>query len=110
MLCDSAAAIWELVKFSKEQTCNSLFLLLPTVLHLSIFISVINQIEAQKFCFTVSLLHASTWFEHETATYKHVVHQFGYSQGSKTSIHIWSYLAAVVLEWGRLQAEVFLSN
>jgi len=32
--------------------------------HLSIFISVINQIDAQNFCFTVSLFHASTCFEH----------------------------------------------
>jgi hypothetical protein len=32
--------------------------------HLSIFISVINQLDAQNFCFTVSLVHASTCFEH----------------------------------------------
>ena len=32
--------------------------------HLSIFISVINQLDAQNFCFTISLLHASTCFEH----------------------------------------------
>jgi len=30
------------------------------VLHLSIFISVINQLDAQHFCFTISLFHAST--------------------------------------------------
>jgi len=30
----------------------------------SIFISVINQLGAQNFCFTVSLFHASTCFEH----------------------------------------------
>jgi len=29
-----------------------------------IFISVINQLDAQNFCFTVSLFHASTCFEH----------------------------------------------
>ena len=28
------------------------------------FISVINQLDAQIFCFTVSLFHASTCFEH----------------------------------------------
>jgi len=28
------------------------------------FISVINQLDAQKFCFTISLFHASTSFEH----------------------------------------------
>jgi len=32
--------------------------------HLSIFISVINQLYAQNFCFTISLFHASTCFEH----------------------------------------------
>ena len=32
--------------------------------HLSIFISVINQLDAQNFCFTVSLFHVSTCFEH----------------------------------------------
>jgi len=32
--------------------------------HLSIFISVINQLDAQKFRFTISLFHASTCFEH----------------------------------------------
>jgi len=32
--------------------------------HLSIFISVINQHDAQNFCFTISLFHASTCFEH----------------------------------------------
>ena len=30
----------------------------------SIFISVINQFDAQNFCFTISLFHASTCFEH----------------------------------------------
>jgi len=33
--------------------------------HLSIFILVINQLDAQNFCFTVSLFHASTCFEHQ---------------------------------------------
>ena len=32
--------------------------------HLSIFVSVINQLDAQKFWFTISLFHASTCFEH----------------------------------------------
>ena len=32
--------------------------------HLSIFISVINQLDAQNFCFIISLFHASTCFEH----------------------------------------------
>ena len=32
--------------------------------HLSIFISVTNQIDAHNFCFTISLFHASKCFEH----------------------------------------------
>jgi hypothetical protein len=38
--------------------------------HLSIFISVINQIDAQYFCFTISLFHACACFEHMCS--KHV--------------------------------------
>ena len=34
------------------------------------FIAVINQFDAQKFCFTISLFHASTCFEHMSS--KHV--------------------------------------
>ena len=40
-----------------------LFYVLLTV-HLSIFILVINQLDAQNCCFTISLFHASTCFEH----------------------------------------------
>jgi len=32
--------------------------------YIRIFISVINQLDAQNFCFTISLFHASTCFEH----------------------------------------------
>ena len=32
--------------------------------HLSTFISVTNQLHAQNICFTISLFHASTYFEH----------------------------------------------
>jgi len=32
--------------------------------HLSIFISVFNQLDAQNFCFTISVFYASTCFEH----------------------------------------------
>jgi len=45
------------------------FAVLLTV-HLSIFISVINQLDAQNFCFTISLFHASTCFQHMCS--KHV--------------------------------------
>ena len=34
------------------------------------FISVINQLDAQNFCFTISLFHGSTCFEHMCS--KHV--------------------------------------
>ena len=49
-----------------EQTWNiqSSFFDALLAVHLSIFISVINQLDAQNFCFTVSLFHASTCFEH----------------------------------------------
>ena len=30
----------------------------------NLFISVINQLDVQNFCFTISLFHASTWIEH----------------------------------------------
>ena len=43
--------------------CNNTFDVLLTV-HFSIFVSVINQLGAQNFCFTISLFHASTCFEH----------------------------------------------
>ena len=33
-------------------------------MHLSVFILVINQIDAQDFCFTIRLFHVSTRFEH----------------------------------------------
>ena len=32
--------------------------------HVYLFISVINQLDAQNFCFTISLFHASTCFAH----------------------------------------------
>jgi len=38
--------------------------------HLSTFILVINQPDAQNFCFTISLFHASTCFQHTCS--KHV--------------------------------------
>ena len=45
-------------------TVNDTHLDVLLTVHLSIFISVINQIDAQNFCFTISLFHASTCFEH----------------------------------------------
>ena len=46
---------------SPERQTLKLFYVLLTV-HLSIFISVINQLDAQNFRFTISLFHASTCF------------------------------------------------
>ena len=40
------------------------FLDVLLTVHLSIFILVINRIDAQHVCFTISLFHASTCFEH----------------------------------------------
>ena len=45
------------------------FYVLLTV-HLSIFILVTNQLGAQNFCFTISLFHASTRFEHHVLIVK----------------------------------------
>jgi len=39
------------------------FYVLLTV-HLIIFISIINKLDEQNFCFTISVFHASTCFEH----------------------------------------------
>ena len=52
--------------FSKQ---SASFYVLLTV-YLSIFISVNNQPDAQKFCFTFSLFNVSTCFEHMCS--KHV--------------------------------------
>ena len=49
--------------FLRDKKHVEVFDVLLTV-HLSIFISVINQLDAQNFCFTISLFHASTCFEH----------------------------------------------
>ena len=46
------------------ETCRGIFFLILLTVHLSLFISVINQHDAQHFCFTISLFHASTCFEH----------------------------------------------
>jgi len=49
--------------YLKTVEMTSRFDVLLTV-HLSIFILVINPLDAQNVCFTVSLFHASTCFEH----------------------------------------------
>jgi hypothetical protein len=47
----------------RDQTGFQSFDVLLTV-HFSIFVLVTNQLDAQNFCFTISLFHASTCFEH----------------------------------------------
>ena len=49
---------------NKYKGISHLFLYVLLTLHLSIFISVINQLDAQTFCSTINLFHASTCFEH----------------------------------------------
>ena len=48
---------------TNKKNTSFFFDVLLTV-HLSIFISVINQLDAQNCCFTVNLFHATTCFEH----------------------------------------------
>jgi len=50
--------------FRKKNYQNVVLFDVLLTVHLSIFISEINQIDAQNFCFTMSLFHASTCFEH----------------------------------------------
>jgi len=49
--------------YCSSDTVGTFFDVLLTV-HLSIFISVINQLDARNVCFIISLFHASTCFEH----------------------------------------------
>ena len=52
---------------SKQDTlCNivTFFFYVLLTVHLSVFISVINQLDAQNLCFTISLFLASIYFEH----------------------------------------------
>jgi len=52
-----------LARNNAENVQNHVFDVLLTG-HLSIFISVINQLNDQNFCFKISLFQASTCFEH----------------------------------------------
>ena len=49
--------------FMWSARCSQICDVLLTV-HPSVFISVISQLDAQNFCFIISLFHASTCFEH----------------------------------------------
>jgi len=65
VFCHLQVELYRILKI----TVKIYFDVLLTV-HLSIFISVINQLDAQNICFTISLFHASTCFEHMCS--KHV--------------------------------------
>jgi len=87
---------WIKLKQSWDIICD--FDVLLTV-QLSIFISVINQLDAQSFCFTISLFHASTCFEHMCSKHveawnKLIVKQkFCASSWLITEInHLWIYI------------------
>ena len=68
--------------------------------HLSIFIAVINQLDAQNCCFTVSLFHASTCFEHCCAHHQEV-RIILYS--------IW-YHHTETNEWSKMTKKLYFSN
>ena len=57
VFCHLQVELYRILKI----TVKIYFDVLLTV-HLSIFISVINQLDAQNICFTISLFHASTCF------------------------------------------------
>ena len=44
------------------------FLCITYFKHVMSFISVINHLDAQNFCFTINLFHASTCFEHKCSS------------------------------------------
>ena len=53
------------IRFRKPQTPrHERDVAVLLTVQLSLFISVINQLDAQHFCFTITLFHASTCFEH----------------------------------------------
>ena len=62
-LCDSRTRAILLASVNKEDKL-SVQLITFSKLCAHFFISVINQLDAQNFCFTISLFHASTCFEH----------------------------------------------
>jgi len=74
------------------------------IVYLSIFISVINQLDAQNFCFTIRLFHASICFEHmcsssggQIALQSLWYHHTETSEWSKiTKIHFYKFEQIVV--------------
>ena len=50
--------------YNKFIICLYIFFDVLLTVHLTIFVSVINQLDAQNVCFIISLFHAFTCFEH----------------------------------------------
>jgi hypothetical protein len=60
--CKSSSGVYESLFITDTELCTFFYVLLTV--HLSLFISVINQLDAQNFCFTISLFYASTCSDH----------------------------------------------
>ena len=60
----SCSCCWRHIASNLLKLLVQFFFNVLLTVHLIIFILVINQLDAQKFCFTISLLYASTCFEH----------------------------------------------
>jgi len=80
---------------------NSCFDVLLTV-HLSIFISVINQLDSKNVCFTIRLFHASTCFEHMCS--KHV------EAWNKTYCKTKMLCIKLVNYWKKIKKLVFITE
>jgi len=99
-----------LLKKISKKFCTAFFDVLLTV-HLSIFILVINQLDAQHFCFTISLFYASTCFEnmcskHVEAWNKPIVKQkFCVTSWLITEINMYSMLKNKLKNWSLNQSE-----
>jgi len=68
--CDAHVSYYIVICGLSNFTNVSTFFYVLLTVHLSIFISVINQLDAQNFCFAISLFHTSACFEHMCS--KHV--------------------------------------
>jgi len=88
--------------------------------HLSIFISVINQLDAQNFCFTITLFHVSTCFEHMCSKHvearnKLIVKQTLFASSwliteikKKLGMFVYDSFHAVVLKNGSILTSIYL--
>jgi len=60
---DITSLLSALCSFGKMRSHTTFNFDVLLTVHLSIFILVINQLDAQNFCFTIRLFHASSCFE-----------------------------------------------